>query len=135
MYCANESEAPMPTDAELMALVEKWRLEASLAEAEQWYAQAGTWRGCATALESLLRPQEPEQAARERLGRWLTEKEYRTAGSVIDNRAFAEADGDRFEFSVFEDCRMRTWVKRTGHGEEPADAINAALDAAERGGT
>ncbi len=124
----------MPTDAELRALAARLR-SASRRYGDYSTAFAYLVDKVADELESLLRPQEPEQAARERLGRWLTEKEYRTAGSVIDNRAFAEADGDRFEFSVFEDCRMRTWVKRTGHGEEPADAINAALDAAERGGT
>ncbi len=55
----------MPTDAELRALVENWRNEATLVVGKRdWSAEQKrtfqlTLRVCADELESLLRPQEP----------------------------------------------------------------------------
>ncbi len=56
------------TDAELRALIDSFCDEADLARRDGCYSEELTLRKCASRLESLIRPQEPEQAARERLG-------------------------------------------------------------------
>ncbi len=83
-------------------------------------------------LESLLRPQEPEQAARERLGVYLAETEgshwncYWGKGSL----SFVLTNEWGEEFTA-----VRSFAGESDVERARAEAINAALDAAERGRT
>ncbi len=73
----------MPTDAELRALVEKLRRIATNVDYTAGYRQCAT--DMVLELESLLRPQEPEHAARERLiesARHLA-KQYESEGNGV----------------------------------------------------
>ncbi len=133
----------MPTDAELRALV---RLDVEVSTlrdcADELEAQApGSaamraalaefLRGLAHDLEALLRPQEPEQAARERLGRWLAAERNRTWDYSNQTRHRLGA----WLVELWNDASPGADPDSRGEGATLADAINAALDAVERSRT
>ncbi len=115
----------MPTDAELRALVNAMRSAARTPS-----AGPEALNNFAFVLESLLRPQEPEHAARERLGRWLTADLGKRTAHVDEPGPLL----DRFHCQLFDGIGYRI-ESFEGDGATKDEAINAALDAAERGRT
>ncbi len=125
----------MPTEEELRALLDRWERWSTRARGEYGAGEEYRNQECIDELESLLRPQEPEQAARERLAafllahegayyEWLeTSDEARPYRIVLSSVVQLLNEGE----AAFNAVDMR--------GATPADAISAALDAAERNRT
>lgn len=125
----------MATDAELRDLIAKWRkTETAYAVMHQRVCHYGA---CADELESLLASKGSEQAARERLGRWLTSG----LGRSFEREEHCDClEWRRRVLLVIDGCETiyGPWIRTADASGCPDnalddhEAINAALDAAER---